>query len=183
MNDAGKSDGGSSGPRADEGVLAKLPPTRPQRSSRRRTAARTATVGAARGGATEASTEAETAATGADSPASRAPAGTRTGTGATASARKRKPQKDVPRDRARGRRVGPRLQPAASKRDDSSRREQGVPRQGFDSESDLATGPVQPPGGVELVASAAEIVAELARAGLSAGERVLADLVARLPRP
>jgi hypothetical protein len=42
---------------------------------------------------------------------------------------------------------------------------------------------VQPPGGIELVASAAEIVAEVARAGLSAGERLLGDLVGRLPRP
>jgi hypothetical protein len=58
-----------------------------------------------------------------------------------------------------------------------------VPRQGYEAESDTASGPVQPPGGVELLASAAEIVAELARAGVSAGERVLADLVARLPRP
>ena len=44
-----------------------------------------------------------------------------------------------------------------------------------------ATGPVQPPGGAELVAGAAEIVGELARAGVSAGERVLKDLFSRLP--
>jgi hypothetical protein len=36
---------------------------------------------------------------------------------------------------------------------------------------------------MELVASGAEIVVELARAGLSAGERLLGDLVGRLPRP
>ena len=42
-------------------------------------------------------------------------------------------------------------------------------------------GSVQPPGGAELVASAAEIVGELAKAGLSAGERLLKDACSRLP--
>jgi hypothetical protein len=82
------------------------------------------------------------------------------------------------------RRVGPRLEPTAIKRSrESAERPDAVPEQGFESESDSASGPVQPPGGMELVASAAEIVAELARAGLSAGERLLGDLVGRLPRP
>jgi hypothetical protein len=40
---------------------------------------------------------------------------------------------------------------------------------------------VQPPGGAELLASAAEIVGELAKSGLSAGERVLRDVLSRLP--
>lgn len=57
-----------------------------------------------------------------------------------------------------------------------------APRQGFESEpSRSSTGPVQPPGGAELVAGAVEIVGEVARAGLSAGERVLKDLFSRLP--
>jgi len=56
-----------------------------------------------------------------------------------------------------------------------------APRQGFESEPSRATGPVQPPGGAELVAGAAEIVGELARAGVSAGERVLKDLFSRIP--
>ena len=56
-----------------------------------------------------------------------------------------------------------------------------VPLQGFESEHDRARGPVHPPGGVELVASAAEIVGELAKAGLSTGERLLKDLLSRLP--
>jgi hypothetical protein len=66
---------------------------------------------------------------------------------------------------------------------DSGERRDAVPKQGFESEGDSASGPVQPPGGMELVASGAEIVVELARAGLSAGERLLGDLVGRLPRP
>jgi len=42
---------------------------------------------------------------------------------------------------------------------------------------------VQPPGAAELVASAAEIVGELAKAGLSTGERLLKDVFSRLPLP
>jgi hypothetical protein len=42
---------------------------------------------------------------------------------------------------------------------------------------------VQPPGGAELVASAVEIVGELAKAGLTSGERVLRDVFSHLPRP
>jgi hypothetical protein len=56
-----------------------------------------------------------------------------------------------------------------------------APRQGFESESERADGSVQPPGGAELVASAAEIVGEFAKAGLSAGERLLKDVFSRLP--
>jgi hypothetical protein len=44
------------------------------------------------------------------------------------------------------------------------------------------SGSVHPPGGVELVTSAAEIVGELAKAGLSTGERLLKDVLSRLPR-
>ncbi len=59
---------------------------------------------------------------------------------------------------------------------------ESAPRQGFESEpSRSSTGPVQPPGGAELVAGAVEIVGEVAKAGLSAGERVLKDLFSRLP--
>jgi len=43
------------------------------------------------------------------------------------------------------------------------------------------SGSVQPPGSAEFIASAAEIVGELAKAGLSTGERLLKDVLARLP--
>jgi hypothetical protein len=56
-----------------------------------------------------------------------------------------------------------------------------APRQGFETEGERVSGPVQPPGGAELVASAAEIVGELTRAGFSAGERLLKDVFSRLP--
>jgi hypothetical protein len=54
-----------------------------------------------------------------------------------------------------------------------------VPRQGFECEG--IGGTVQPPGGGELVASAIEIVGEVAKAGLSTGERLLKDFLSRLP--
>ncbi len=57
--------------------------------------------------------------------------------------------------------------------------DQPVPRQGFESESDRARGPVRPPGGTELLTSAAEIVGELTKAGFSTGERLLRSLLPR----
>ena len=56
-----------------------------------------------------------------------------------------------------------------------------MPRQGFECEEERASGPVQPPGGAELVASAAEIVSEVAKAGFSTGERLFRDVLSRLP--
>ncbi len=58
-----------------------------------------------------------------------------------------------------------------------------APRQGFEADGAGASGPVQPPGAGELVASAAEMVGDLAKAGLSASERLLRDALSRLPRP
>ena len=45
------------------------------------------------------------------------------------------------------------------------------------------SGSVRPPGGAEFVASAAEIVSELAKAGLSRSERLLKDALSRIPGP
>jgi hypothetical protein len=56
-----------------------------------------------------------------------------------------------------------------------------APRQGFEAESEHLNGPVQPPGGVDLFASAAELAGELTKSGLSAGGRLLKDALARLP--
>jgi hypothetical protein len=43
------------------------------------------------------------------------------------------------------------------------------------------SGSVSPPGGIELLASAAELVSELAKAGVGTGERLLRDALSRLP--
>jgi hypothetical protein len=56
-----------------------------------------------------------------------------------------------------------------------------APRQGFEAESDHLSGPVSPPGGLDLFASAAELAGELTKSGLSAGGRLLKDALARLP--
>jgi hypothetical protein len=56
-----------------------------------------------------------------------------------------------------------------------------APVQGYDSDSETATGSVQPPGAIELLGSAAELVGELAKSGLSRSERLLKDIASRLP--
>jgi hypothetical protein len=56
-----------------------------------------------------------------------------------------------------------------------------APRQGFESDGERTGGSVHPPGGAELVASAVEIVGELAKVGISTGERLLKDVISRLP--
>jgi hypothetical protein len=153
------SNGRPSRPGAAQGVLANLPRTRPQRASARRAAARRETA----------------AAQPADGPAATPSAG----------AAQAKPRTAASSLRRASANANARTKPAkpAAKRTPATPRaaEEQVPRQGFESETDRARGPVQPPGGAELVASAAEIVGELARAGLSTGERLLRDALARLP--
>jgi hypothetical protein len=156
MTDA-KGNSRSTTPQRDREVLVNLPRTRPQRSSPRRAAAREAAAGAS----------AERHAP--------ARAGTRSRIGGgTAQAGSRKT--------ASARAAGARPKAASKRAAGSSKRRDSAPRQGFESESENMNGSVQPPGGAELVASAAEIVGELAKVGLSAGERLLKDAFSRLPR-
>ena len=56
-----------------------------------------------------------------------------------------------------------------------------MPRQGFEAEPDSLCGAVQPPGGAELIASAAELAGELAKSGVTTGARLVKDLLSRLP--
>jgi hypothetical protein len=72
-------------------------------------------------------------------------------------------------------------QGAAKPRSTAKRLQDPAPRQGFEIESDPLSGPVQPPGGVDLLASAAELAGELTKSGLSTGGRLLRDILARLP--
>jgi hypothetical protein len=149
-------------PQNGQGVLSNLPRTRPQRESARRAAARTA---ATKTGAPS------TPAAGSNGRAASKPGDS----AAPAPARKRRP--------ATTRR------PAAVKAARGSTKRTAlesdlgpqVPRQGFECEGERASGPVHPPGGTELVASAAEIIGELAKAGLSSGERLFRDVLSRLP--
>jgi hypothetical protein len=202
MSGASESNGRPSGPRADEGVLANLPRTRPQRSSPRRAAARKASVAASDARQTLPSVEAGQATSNHARPAT-AKAKTEVNPKVKAKPKikakakiKAKPKpkpKAKPKANPKAKARVPRpakvaattTPPAAG----STRRsaparapvDEGVPRQGFESEMDRASGPVQPPGGAELVSSAAEILSELARASLSTGERLFKDALARLP--
>ncbi|HEY2438352.1 MAG TPA: hypothetical protein VGH93_14315 [Solirubrobacteraceae bacterium] len=58
-----------------------------------------------------------------------------------------------------------------------------MPPQGYETEDDAVTGAVRPPGGAELVMSAAEIVGELTKAGISRSEKLVKEIVSRLPLP
>lgn len=95
-------------------------------------------------------------------------------TGAGAGARRRSKE-------ARGStRARPKRSAAGDQRDRFVK-EEPVPKQGFECEGERASGPVQPPGGAELLASAGEIFSEVAKAGLSTGERLFRDVLSRLP--
>jgi hypothetical protein len=135
-------------------VLASLPRTRPQHSSPRRAAAREA--------AAPKQTKAQTGANGR----------------VVKSANGDRPRKPAAARASTAKKRSTRATSAAAR---SAPERERVPPQGFACEGDRVTGPVQPPGLNELIASAAEIVGELGKAGVSAGERVLKDVVARLP--
>ena len=156
MSDATKNGRRSSTPSENQGVIANLPRTRPQRSSPRRAAARQVTkqaTAAARDGAGAEIGQPKRTTAKAQSANPKAGAG-RPGRAAKG-----------PRDSAPSKDSAPRT----------------VPTQGFEAESDIGSGSVQPPGAPELLASATEILGELAKAGLSTGERLLKDVLSRLP--
>jgi hypothetical protein len=187
MPEADVSDSATKTPRSEGGVLANLPRTRPQRSSARRAAARGASAEPAR-------TRKPTRAKPAKPTASKrsAPAGAKSRPKASATAERTveavtqssastsaKAQPATPRPssavRAKRARATKRATPPRS-----APLQEPAPRQGFECEGET-DGAVAPPGGAELVSAAAEIVGELAKAGLSTGERLLKDVFSRLP--
>jgi hypothetical protein len=157
-------------------VLANLPRARPQRGTPRRAAAREradaarSTEDGPGGGPTVAA--ARTASSPAAAGERAAGAGRGKRAGAAGSTSTPTPAKARRAAKARAK-TAPRLSGRAQ--------QEPVPRQGFASDDDRASGPVQPPGGPELLATAAEIVSELAKAGAGAGERLVRDLFSRLP--
>ena len=59
-----------------------------------------------------------------------------------------------------------------------------APKQGYEPEDELELGKsVNPPSGVELVESVADIIGELANSGVTAGGRLLKDAFSLLRRP
>jgi hypothetical protein len=153
-----QSNGQASSPADSASVLANLPRTRPQRSSARRAAARESAGAAA---VSELAAQSAGARSAGAAPRAKGAHASRT--------------KAVRATPAKRRKAGPSRRTAAS-----ARAGEAVPRQGYESEADRARGPVQPPGGPELVASAVEIVGELAKSGLATGERLLKDVFSRI---
>ncbi len=149
-----------------EGVLSQLPRTRPQRSSPRRAAARRASAAAQE--ATAASARSNGRAT-----AAAAKAAPKTATAAKAAPKGAKATAKAAPKRAVKRPIKSTTKPFVVA--------EPAPRQGFECEGERTNGSVHPPGGAELVASAVEIVGELAKVGISTGERLLKDVLSRLP--
>jgi hypothetical protein len=57
-----------------------------------------------------------------------------------------------------------------------------MPRQGCETEEEIAPGStVHPPSPPELAAAMADLLGELAQGGLTAGGRLLKDVLGRLP--
>jgi hypothetical protein len=136
------------------GILAALPRARPQRASARRAAARTST--AAKRGTAAAKAGAETKTESARAAATKRPVA---------------PKKPVLKKKLAAK---PIAKPA----------EQPAPKQGYEPEEELELGKtVNPPSGVELVESVADIIGELANSGLTAGGRLLKDAFSLLRRP
>jgi hypothetical protein len=163
-------------PADSQGVLSNLPRTRPQRASPRRAAARKA----AAADAADAADAARPSATGAPTP--NAGGGSRAGSNgrppaSTKVSRARTPQKAT----AARTSAAPKRARSAPKRTAGPPAGEPAPRQGFECEGERVNGPVQPPGGAELVAGAAELLGELAKAGISTGERFFKDVLSRLP--
>jgi hypothetical protein len=172
MSGPHESDHEASAPLEEQSVLANLPRTRPQRSSARRAAARqvTARDDATSNGGAGARTPSKPARTKAKAkPRSKANAKP----SAKAASTERRARANTTRGAAERKR-------APARRAARAGAAEAVPSQGFETEGDGGRGPVEPPGGTELVASAVEIVGEFAKAGLSRGERLLKDVFSRL---
>jgi hypothetical protein len=146
-------------PTGDErGVLANLPRSRPQRDSPRRAAARRrarAAAAAQRAGVEQS----------ADSNAHASPAA----------------QRRPPRPAAKRAAPRPAAQSRTPRAQARGRPQEAAPRQGFESDGEEMRRSVHPPGGAELIVSAAEIVTDLAKAGLSRSERLVRDIFSRFP--
>jgi hypothetical protein len=164
-------------------VLSSLPSTRPQRPSARRAAARQA---AARSAAAIA--DPHRAAKAQPPPGARPSLGRRVEPdpgrvkrGAKRAAGRAKP--DAQHAKPDAERIRPTIghRPSTSTAAPAESIEPPAPPQGFETEDVIEPGSsVHPPSGAELAASVAELVGELAHAGLSVGGRVLRDTLTRL---
>lgn len=192
-SETNSSDGPAETPVLEGGVLAALPRARPQRGSPRRDAARAKagkrdTVASpdqlktTRTKSTKQSTQsaapnarvgqakAKTASSPAKSRVTPTPAKTPTTTLAETPFSTRKAKASSVKAKAKSASAKPAEPPA--------------PKQGYEPEEEFELGnTVDPPSGVEVVESVADIVGELANSGLAAGGRILKDAFALLRRP
>jgi hypothetical protein len=203
MTDADRSEQPGGTPAEDGGVLAKLPRTRPQRSSPRRAAARGASANgraplseakaperklestrkpaASKANGKVRASKAKGANAAAQSTPKRGSARPAAVVDSAASGRAKAGGSPTrPSDAVRTKRAKATKRPGPAPRRPLAA-EEPAPRQGYECEGERANAPVTPPGGPELVATAAELVGELAKAGLSTGERLFRDFFSRLP--
>jgi hypothetical protein len=182
VSDTNLSEGSTRAPQNDGGVLANLPRTRPQRATARRTAARSAGASSGARARKTSDSKRSRSSTAVKSPRKRtskpAEPGRAAKAASTARARAQPPLARAKAPSTKARRAA--TAPVAARRR-SAPPEEAAPRQGFESDGESDGGSLQPPGGAEFVASAAEIVGELAKAGLSRSERLLKDVFSRLP--
>lgn len=158
------------------GILAALPRARPQRASARRAAARTSTAAQKGTAAAKTATATKTKSVrttrtkkhvAGESPAVTEPMATKKPT-------VRKPVAAKKPTSTKRRTAKPIAKPA----------EPPAPKQGYEPEEELELGKsVNPPSGVELVESVADIIGELANSGLAAGGRLLKDAFSLVRRP
>jgi hypothetical protein len=175
MSDASNGNRRSSALGESPGILANLPRTRPQRSSARRAAARRGTAPAANVASATAAPPVKTAKKAQKTARATSSAKAPTAKNVSHAAARAKRAPDPPRVK---RSSDPAKRTTSTKRSGEA---VPVPRQGFETESEIGSGSVRPPGGTELVAAAAEIVGELTKAGLATGERLMRDVLSRLP--
>jgi hypothetical protein len=176
------------------GVLAALPRTRPQRTSPRRAAARQRAGKAEsepRGSAsarsapkTAASPKTARKATPTQTAPKAAPAVPATEKAAPDKVKAAKTARDKPTSTKT---ASPKTAPPKTKAASAGNRkavEAPAPKQGYEPEEEVELGKtVNPPSGVELVESVADIFGELANSSLAAGGRILKDAFSLLRRP
>jgi len=173
MSDSDSPNGREDASIPDGGILAALPRSRPQRVSPRRAAARNATATKpAVMQAPEKSAKTKAAS------APRKPAATRKPAVKPAA---RPVAKPAAKSAAKPAQAGK----PARKRANAPKQvpEPPAPKQGYEPEEEFELGStVNPPSGVELAGSVADIVGELANSGLAAGGRLLKDAFSLLRR-
>lgn len=146
----------------ERGVLSSLPSTRPQRPSARRAAARSKPT------EPKASTRRPT------TTAERANTARKNTARTTSKPVRTASKRSDPVARAAGERTRTGERRAAEA--------PPIPRQGFETEEQIAPGStVEPPSRPELAAAVADLLGELAQGGLTAGGRLLKEVLGRLP--